>query len=140
MRDAFYIFDRFEELSAGVTAQMDNYPVEIRRRSKKVLSKIVKIVELEKPRLNTMLGQSKPSSVDLFDIYNLLDQIAFEIGYESSNVAEFGDQKTSLDMAQLSARAMGVATNLGVILRAQISTQESQLPSCAHKTKAVPKS
>ena len=41
LRDASYVFNRFEEVSAGVQMQIDtNYPVQIRKTSNEALSGI----------------------------------------------------------------------------------------------------
>lgn len=57
LRDASYVFNRFEEVSAGVRAEIDaSYPAGIRNNSKEALTGVLEYVEIEKPKLNTLLG------------------------------------------------------------------------------------
>jgi predicted nucleic acid-binding protein len=137
LRDASYVFNRFEEASAGVKAEIDtSYPAGIRNTSKEALSGVVESVEIEKPKLNALLGHSKVSSVSLLDVYNGLDSVASELQRDASEMSSWGDQKLSVDLAQLSAKASVLSARVATTLRSQIAAQELQLASCAQKTPA----
>ena len=131
LRDASYIFNRFDELSTGAAAQIDKYPVEIRKNSKGALSAVLENMDREKPALNALLGHSKASSLDLLDVYTEVVEVAAELDSESSNSLNWGDQKLAIDLEQLSAKAEVVGAKLGVTLRSQIAAQELQLALCA---------
>jgi hypothetical protein len=133
LSDASYVFNRFEELSAGDDAQIDKYPVEIRKNTRDALSAVLRNVEREKSALTALLDQPKASSVDLLDVYTELEEVAAELGDESSNSLNWGDQKLGTDLAQLSAKTAVLAAKLGSTLRFQIAALELQLASCAPK-------
>jgi hypothetical protein len=138
LRDASYIFNRFEEVSAGMKMQIENYPAGIKKSSKGALSAILENVETEKPALNALLGHAKVSSADLLDVYTELIEVASELDDESTNNNNWGDQKLAVDLAQREVKARTLGAKLGVTLRSQIATQELQLASCklvdpAHK-------
>lgn len=135
LRDASYIFNRFEEVSAGVRTQIDmNYPVEIRKSSTGALTAILENVEREKPALNALLDHAKVSSADLLDVYTELIEVASELDDEATGNVNWGDQKLGTDLAQLAAKARVLGAKLGVTLRSQIATQELQLALCTQKT------
>jgi len=141
LRDASYVFNRFEEVSAGIDAQIDTtYPVPLRKSTKGALSAILKNVETEKAALNALLGQTNVSSVDLLDVYIELVEVASELNGESSNSNDWGDQKLANDLAQLGAKAAVLGAKLAATLRSQIEVQEVQLALCrqnapSHKSK-----
>jgi hypothetical protein len=134
LRDASYVLNRFEEVSAGMKMQMENYPAGIRKSSKGALSAILENVETEKPALNALLGHSKVSSADLLDVYTELIEVESELNDESTNNNNWGDQKLAVDLAQLEVKARTLVAKLGVTLRSQIATQELQLAVCMQKT------
>jgi hypothetical protein len=134
LRDASYIFNRFEELSAGIEMQSTHYPVEVRKSSKGALSGVLGNVATEKPALNALLGHSKVSSVDLLDVYTEVVEVTSELDAESTNNVNWGDEKLGLDLAQLSSKAAVLGAKLAVTLRSQIEFQELQLASCTQKT------
>jgi len=133
LRDASYTFNRFEEVSVGVEAQIDTkYPVQLRKNSKELLSTVLGNVETEKVALNALLGHSKISSADLLDVYVELVEVASELDSNSSN--NWIDQKLAVDLAQLGAKANVLSARVAVALRSQIVAQELQLASCAQRT------
>ncbi len=136
LRDASYVFNRFEEVSVGVEAQIDTkYPGEIKKNSKELLSGVLGTVNMEKPALNALLGQSKVSSADLLDVYTVLASVVSELDFVSANSDRWGDQKFALDLEQLSGKALTLSTKLSMVLRSQIAAQELELASCNHKTR-----
>jgi hypothetical protein len=133
LRDSSYVFNRFEEMSGGIAAQIEtNYPVEVRKGSKDALSAIMKNVETEKPSLNALLGHTKVSSVDLLDVYTELVEIASELSSESST--PWADQKLGMDMTQLNAKVAVLGAKLAGALRSQIAAEQLQLASCMRNT------
>jgi hypothetical protein len=137
LRDASYIFNRFEEMSFGVEVQIDtNYPANIRKVTKEALSDTLANVEVEKLALNALLGHSKVSSVDLLDVYTEMVDVSSELEIESSNSSNWGDQKLGTDLAQLSAKASVLGAKLAVAIKSQITAQELQLVSCIKQTPA----
>jgi hypothetical protein len=135
LRDASYIFNRFEEMSAGVQREIDtNYPDQIKKNSKEALSAVLGNVETEKPALNAVLGHSKVSSTELLDVYAELVEVVSELNSDATNVASWGDQKLAMDLAQLGAKATILSARVGITLRSQIAAQELQLASCTQKT------
>lgn len=137
LRDASYVFNRFEEVSSGVEAQMDtNYPVPIKKASKDALSAVLANVAAEKVALNALLGQSKVPSGDLLDVYIELAEVASELAGLSYEISEWGDRKIGTDLAQMAAKANVLSAHLGVTLRAQIAAQELQLAACTQKIRA----
>jgi hypothetical protein len=128
LRDASYVFNRFDEISAAT--EIDHYPVQIRKSSKDALAAILINVDNEKPALNALLSQSKVSSVDLLDVYGELVEVAAELESESSGSLNWGDPKLAVDFATLSSKAAILAAGIGVRLKSQIATQESQLALC----------
>jgi hypothetical protein len=99
LRDASYVFNRFEEVSAGARTQIDSYPVEIRKSSKGALSGVLRNREGEKPALNALLRHSEVSSADLLDVYTELVEVASELDNESTNNVNWGDPKLGTDLA-----------------------------------------
>ena len=138
LRDASYVFNRFEEVSAGVRTQIDSYPVEIRKSSKGALLGVLGNVEREKPALNRLLGHSKVSSADLLDVYTELVEVASELEGESTSNVNWGDPKLGTDLAQLGAKTRVLSANLGVTLRSQIAAQELHLASCTQSPSHKP--
>jgi hypothetical protein len=119
-------------MSAGIQTQIDmNYPDQIKKINKELLSDVLGNVETEKPALNALLGQSKVSSAELLDVYTELVEVASELDGNASN--DWVDQKFSIDLAQLGAKARILSARLGVLLRSQIAAQELQLASCTQK-------
>jgi hypothetical protein len=131
LRDASYVFNRFEEVSTATAAQIDHYPIEIRESSKGALSAVLSNVDREKPALNALLGKSKVSSLDLFDVYTEVVEVAAESEGDSVSSLNWGDQKHGTDLAQLNAKASVLGAKLAVVLRSQIADQEL-LAACAH--------
>jgi len=131
LRDASYVFNRFEEVSAGVRMQIDvHYPVQLREGTKEALSGTLKSVAKEKPALNAILDHANVSSADLLDVYTEIMEVASELDAEASNNNDWGDEKLAIDLAQLGAKAEVLGAKLGITLRSQIATQELQLASC----------
>ena len=135
LRDASYIFNRFEEVSAGMGAQIDtNYPVQIRKTSKVALSSVLGNVETEKVALNALLDHTNGvSSADLLDVYTELVEVTSEVVSVSYEISDWGDQKLGIDLAQLGAKGNVLGAKLAVALRSQIAAQELQLTSCSRK-------
>jgi hypothetical protein len=135
LRDASYIFNRFEEVSAGLQVQIDmNYPVGIRKSSKGALSGTLGNVATEKVALNALLGHSKVPSADLLDVYIELVEVERELNDESTNNANWGDQQLAVDLAQLGSKTAVLGARVAMALRSQIVAQELQLASCTQKT------
>jgi hypothetical protein len=136
LRDASYVLNRFEEVSGGVSVQIETtYPVEIRKTAKETLSNTLFLVRMEKPTLNGLLGRSTVSSADLLDVYKALDAVASELETSAEYFDRWVDQKSALDLAQLWGTAFALGDKLLVTLRSQIVDQESHLASCAQKTR-----
>lgn len=134
LRDASYVFNRFEEMSVGVQAQIEtHYPEQIRKNSKELLLAVMGNVETEKPSLNALLGHSKVSSAELLDVYTELVEVTGQLNLDSTGPGSWGDQKLSLDLAQLGAKANVLSARLGISLRSQIAAQELQLAACTQK-------
>lgn len=134
LRDASYVFNRFEEVSGGVTSDIDtNYPVDIRKERKEVLSSVLRNVGMEKSVLNALLGRSKVQSADLLDVYTELVEVEFELDFLAGDSITRGDPKLAPDLQNLSSKAGILGAKLAEALRAQIVTQESQLAFCTQK-------
>jgi hypothetical protein len=145
LRDASYVFNRFDEVSAGVQAQIDTkYPVEVRKSSKAALADVLGNVETEKVALNALLTRAKVSSADLLDLYkvssaDLLDlytelvEVTSELSGVSYEISDWGDQKLGMDLAQLGAKSNVLGARVAATLRSQIASQELQLVSCTQK-------
>ena len=103
LRDASYIFNRFEEVSAGAEVQIDTkYPVEVRKSSKGALSGVRGNVETEKVALNALLDHATVSSADLLDVYTELVEVTSELTAVSYEISDWGDQKLGMDLALIS--------------------------------------
>jgi len=77
LRDASYVFNRFEEVSAGVRMQIEvHYPVQLREGTKEALSGTLKSMAKEKPALNAIIDHAKVSSADLLDVYTEIMEVA----------------------------------------------------------------
>lgn len=136
LQDSSYVFNRFEESTTGLDALIDDWDVPASGKSlfKRELSAVLKNVNTEKPNLNALLQGNKVSAADLFDVYSELTEVSGELFGQSSNLSNWGkDSSKALELSQLGAKANVLAANLGVVLRARIVAQETQLRACAIK-------
>jgi hypothetical protein len=132
LHDASYIVNRFEEATTGLDTQIDlwNLPASTKKIFKDALSATLRNVEAEKNQLNSLLDKPRVSSVDLFDVHDTLTSIASELAGQGSNFSNWGNEQTGIQLAQLGAKAGVLGAKIGLVLRAQIADQESQLASC----------
>lgn len=132
LRDASYVFNRFEEATTGFDGQIDTWQIPDSSKNvfKGALAAALRSVELEKPRLNSMLDKRQVTSVALFDVYDTLMIVTAELDGEGSNFSNWGNGQTALQLAQLGAKARVLGANVGTALRSQVANQESQLASC----------
>jgi len=136
LQDAAYVFNRFEETTAGRDAEIDNWsvPASSKMLFKRELSGVAKNVSSEKPRLNALLGKNDVSSTDLFDVYSEVIAVASELFGQSSNYLNWGnDPAKGIELAQLGSKAEMLGADISVILRMKIKAQEAQLATCSNK-------
>lgn len=136
LHDSAYIFNRFEEATAGLHTEIDDWdvPVSLRKGFKEELSAISRNVEAEKPTLNRLLLKSRVSTVELFDVYSEVSEVASELQGQASNAANWGNSAKAIELADLGAKAGVLAGKLGVNLREKIEAQESQMEACTSRS------
>jgi hypothetical protein len=140
LRDAVYILDRFEEVTTGLDTNIDGCEIPSDRKTiiKGNMSSVLRRVEAETPSLNGLLKRKHASSVDLFDVYTEMFDVAYPLDELSSSFAAWGDEKlgeekTAEELEQLGGKASLVSATIYTLLRPQIAAQESQLGSCGSK-------
>lgn len=134
LQDAAYVFNRYEDLSANLRVQIDDWkvPPSFRTGTKEELDAISKNESNEKPRLYRLLKANKVSATSLFDVYSELIECATELQAQATNANEFGeDQNLAMDLAQVGARADLLSAKIGSILRLKILMQDAELASCS---------
>jgi hypothetical protein len=136
LRDSAYTFNRFEEVSIALAAQIDLWkmPAELKKTNKEALSLVLRNVEAEKPALNGLLGKPRVSSGDLLDAYTEMVEIASELQGAASDDSSFGDSNMAEELARLGSKAQILGAKIGATLRLQIAAQEQELASCSQKT------
>ncbi len=139
LRDSEYVFNRFEEVSPGMSVDIDkwNAPDELKKSAESALSSILRNVEVEKPALDAVLGKTDVSSTDLLDVYAEMVEVASELGSGSEEEAIFGGGESSRELSQLGSKATVLGAKIGVALRLQIADQELKLASCSRKASHI---
>ena len=127
------MFNRFEETTTGLDAQIENWnvPESSKRTFKGELSAVSRNVRAEKPTLTALLLKNRVSSIELFDVYSEMMEVTGELQGQASNFADWGDSTKANELAQLGAKTNMLAANIGVVLRGKIVNQEAQLEACS---------
>jgi hypothetical protein len=139
LRDAAYVFNRYEEATTGFDAEVDSWKTfsdSTKQSMKDNTRKIRSFVELEKPELNSLLGKKKVPTSALFDVYEELLMVTDDLDSMSTNSVHFGNTAVGLDMSKLSAKARELGTDISIALRSQIADQEEQLAACSARVKS----
>ncbi len=129
--DASCVLNRYEELAAGVVCDAWKVPDSLKQTCRDDLKATLATVESVKPALSRAAKAQNADLVDLFDIYAAPEFVSSDLNWLARNQSQFAnDSDDGMTYARAGARAVAVASRLGVEVRMRLLAQESQLSHC----------
>jgi len=129
LNDAGYILNRYEELATGIDCDTWNVTASLKRTCKNELKLIGGNVQSVKPVLGRAAKAKDPDLVDLFEVFQELNEIAGHLDELSRNLADFTD-RDGIAYAQAGAKALTLAANLGSEIKILLVLQQAKLVHC----------
>jgi hypothetical protein len=127
--DASYVFNRYDELTTGVTCDSWKVDDSLKRTCKQELRLIASNVENTKVILRRASKSSNPELVDLLDIYSELNEVGAHLDELSNNLGSF-TSVNGVPYSEAAAKANVLAANLYLVLRRGLLTQTEKVRDC----------
>jgi hypothetical protein len=122
LSDAIYMFNRYDELIAGVNCDGWKAPESLKHTCKDEVRLIAKNVQSAKP---VVIRAAKAKNAE----YAELQEISGHLSELSANVSNFADQD-GVPYAQAGSKAEILAANLNNEIRARLIAQQTRLEHC----------
>jgi len=129
LSDAGYVLNRYEELVTGIDCDTWNVPASFKRTCKNELNLIGANVQSVKPVLGRAAKAKNVDLVDLFQVFQELNEIAGHLAELSSNLSDF-TQIDGAPYAQAGAKALTLAAHLGNEIKTRLIIQQRELALC----------
>lgn len=129
LRDAGYVFNRYEELATGIDCNSWKVRDSLKETCKGELKAIESNVQSVKTALDRSVGSKNPSLIDLFDVFVELQEVGGHLDDPSSNITDFTDRNGE-EYARAGSKALILAAQLGREIRNQLIAQQVSLEQC----------
>lgn len=127
--DATYMFNRYDELIAGVNCDGWKAPESLKHTCKDEARLITQNVQSAKSVVTRAAKAKNAELLDLFNVYAELQEISGHLSELSANIPNFADQD-GVPYAQAGSKAEVLAANLSNEIRARLVVQQARLEHC----------
>jgi hypothetical protein len=118
LEDAKYSFNRWNELA--ISAMCGELPEDLAATCRQEISVIGRNVAAARPILSRASRSKTPATIDLFDIYADLQEIAGNLNSMADNIANFTRSESGAEYARAGGKTLLLSTRLGNIIRARV--------------------
>jgi hypothetical protein len=127
--DATYMFNRYDELIAGVNCDDWKAPESLKHTCKDEVRLITQNVPSAKPVVTRAAKAKNAELLDLFDIYAELQEVSSHLSELSANISSFAD-RDGVPYAQAGSKALILAAHLGNEIKTRLVAQQASLEHC----------
>ncbi len=129
--DAKYVLNRYEELTSGIACDSWRGATEsLKHDCKEELRLIGQNVQSAKVVLRRASSAASPSILDLFIVYEELNEVSGHLYELSCNLGNFAGQDP-VPYAQAGAKATVLAAHLAEDIKVRLTIQETKLAKCS---------